>query len=126
MEDDLRNFAEFPREWKWPRTSLGRWSLWLIAGFIALMVLFFALVSIYGGFNELFRLSAKGGGGFFSLPLFALTLVAAFGLAFAAGVAAALAIKRNGEHSIVMLLPLFMGGVGTMFFIALMIGYFEH
>ena len=116
MTDDFRDFSEFPKRRGWPNTSLGRWSLGLLAGFIALTGLFFALMQLYyGGINEVSRLSAKSGGGFFSLPLFAGTLVAAFVLAFAAGVAAIAAIKRKGEQSILMVLPLLMGGIAAMF-----------
>lgn len=39
MTDDFREFAAFPRRWQRPSTSLGSWSLWLLAGFAALMIL---------------------------------------------------------------------------------------
>jgi hypothetical protein len=47
--------------------------------------------------------------------------VAAFGSAFAAGVVAIVAVKRRGERSILMVLPLFMGGVATLFPIAVIV-----
>ncbi len=99
----------------WPCTSLGRWSLGLLAGFVVLMSLFFAITSFYGGVGEVRRLSIQAGGRFFSLPLFASTLVAAFVSATAAGVAALTAIIRKGERSIVMLLPLLIGSIVMLF-----------
>ena len=39
MTDDFREFAAFPRRYQRPSTSLGSWSLWLLAGFAALMIL---------------------------------------------------------------------------------------
>jgi hypothetical protein len=74
MTDDLRDFAEFPRRWERPSTSRGSWSLKLLVGFSALMVLFFAMISFYGGINGARRLAEKAGGGFFSAPLLAVTL----------------------------------------------------
>lgn len=99
----------------WPNTSLGRWSLGLVAGFVALIGLFFATISLYGGGDEVRRLSMQAGGRFFSLPWLASTLVAAFVSAIAAGGAALAAIIRKGERSIAMLLPLFIGGIVILF-----------
>ncbi len=39
MTDDFREFAAFPRRWRRPSTSLGSWSLLLLAGFAALRIL---------------------------------------------------------------------------------------
>ncbi len=94
----------------WPCTALGRWSLLLLAGFVALMVLFFALISVYGGGDEVRRLSMQAGGRFFSLPWLGSTLLAAALSAIAGGVVALAAIIRKGERSIVMLVPLFVAG----------------
>ena len=121
MTDDFRDFSEFPKRWERPNTSLGRWSLGLLAGFIALMGLFFALMRLHGGLNKVIGMLAKSGGGSFSLSLLPCTLVAAFVSAFAAGVVAIAAIKRNGEQSILMVLPLIMGGIATMFFAAIIL-----
>jgi len=38
VTDDFREFAAFPRRWQRPSTSPGSWSLWLLAGFAALMI----------------------------------------------------------------------------------------
>ena len=93
----------------WPRASLGRWSLGLLAGFIVLMFLFLAMISLYGGGNEVRRLSMQAGGKFFSLPWMGLTLLAAALSAVAGGVAALLAIVRKGERSILMVVPILVG-----------------
>jgi hypothetical protein len=97
MTNDFRDFAEFPLRWERPGTSLGRWSLALLAGFVALMVLLMAMLSLAR--NDV---------------ILGCTAAAAFGSAFAAGVVAVVAIKRKGERSILMVLPLFMGGVATL------------
>jgi hypothetical protein len=99
----------------WPSTALGRGSLWLLAGFIALMGLFAATMTLYGGVDEVRRLSIQAGGRFFSLPWIASTLVAAFASAIAAGGAALVAIIRKGERSIAMVLPVFMGAIVLLF-----------
>lgn len=39
MADDFRELAAFPGRWQRPSTSLGSWSLWLLAGFAALMMI---------------------------------------------------------------------------------------
>jgi hypothetical protein len=99
MTDEFHDFAAFPRRWERPSTSPGRWSLGLLAGFIVLMSLLIAMTSPHGVTNDV---------------ILTCTTVAAFGSAFAAGVAAMVAVKRKGEQSIVMLLPLFMGGIATI------------
>ena len=107
----------------WPRTSLGRWSLGLIAGFVVLIGLFFVMLSLYGGLDEVRRMSIQAGGRFFSLPWLALTLVAASVSAAAALGAALVAIIRKRERSIAILLPLLIGGLVTLFSIGEM--FFE-
>ena len=104
MTDDFREFAAFPRRWQRPSTSLGSWSLWLLAGFAALMILLITMLSLTR--NDV---------------ILTCTAVAAFGLALAAGVVATAAIKRNGEQSILMVLPLFMGGIAAMFAIGVLV-----
>ena len=97
MTNDFRDFAEFPRRWERPSTRLGKWSLGLLAGFAALIILLMTMLSLTR--NDV---------------ILGCTAVAAFGSAFAAGVVAIVAIKRRGERSILMVLPLFMGGVATL------------
>jgi hypothetical protein len=99
----------------WPSTYLGRWSLKLLAGFVALMGLFFVTISLYGGLDEVGRLSMQAGGRFFSLPWLASTLVAAVAAAVAAAGAALTAIIRKRERSLAMLLPLVIGGIVLLF-----------
>ena len=99
----------------WPRTSLGRWSLGLIAGFVVLIGLFFVMLSLYGGLDEVRRMSIQAGGNFFSLPWLASTLVAASVSAAAALGAALVAVIRKRERSIAILLPLLIGGRVTLF-----------
>jgi hypothetical protein len=99
----------------WPSTSLGRWSLGLLAGFVVLIGLFFVAISFYGGLDEVGRLSIQAGGRFFSLPWLASTLVAAVVSGVAAGGAALAAIIRKRERSIAMLLPLFIGVIVMLF-----------
>ena len=122
MSDDFRSFAEFPRRWERPSTSLGRWSLGLLAGFVGLMVLFFAVMSHYGGLNGASRSAAKSGGGFFSVPSLAWTLVAASLSGAAAFVAAYAAVTGKGERSILMLLPLIVGGLAIIIAIGAIVG----
>jgi hypothetical protein len=122
MTDDLRDFAEFPRRWERPSTSRGSWSLKLLVGFFALMVLFFAMMSFHGGINGARRL-AENGGGFFSVPLLAVTLIAALLSATAAFVAAYSAVTKKGERSILMLLPLFFGGLAMLLAVGEIVGH---
>ncbi len=98
VNNDYRDFADFPRRWKRPSTSLGNWSLGLVVGFIVLIILLFAILSMTK--NDV---------------ILACTAVAACGSALAAGVVATIAIKRRGEQSILMVLPLATGGIAALF-----------
>jgi len=123
MTDDLRDFPKFPSQWELPSTSRGSWSLKLLVGFVALMVLFFVLMSFYGGINGSRQLAEKAGGGFFSVPLLAVTtLIAALVSAISAFVAAYSAVTGRGERSILMLLPLLVGGLAMLFAIGAIVG----
>jgi hypothetical protein len=106
----------------WPGTSPGRWSLGLVAGFAVLMGLLFGIISLYGGGDEVRRLSVLAGGRFFSLPWPASTLLAAVVAAIAAGVAACVAIIGKGERSILMLVPLFVAAITLLFTIGELCG----
>lgn len=122
MTDDLRDFAKFPSRWERPSTSRGSWSLKLLVGFFALMVLFFAMMSFYGGINGARQSAEKAGGGFFSVPLLAVTLIAALVSATAAFVAAYSAVTGKGERSILILLPLLVGGLAMLFAVGAIVG----
>jgi hypothetical protein len=98
VTEDFREFAAFPRQWQRPSTSLGNWSLGLVGGFVALMILLFVMLSI----------TRKD-------VILGCTLASADGSALAAAVVATVAIKRKGEQSILMLLPLLMGGIAALF-----------
>jgi hypothetical protein len=106
----------------WPGTSPGRWSLGLVAGFAVSMGLFFAITSLYGGAEEVRRVSMLKGGRFFSMPWIASTLLAADAAAIAAGVAACVAIIGKGERSILMLVPLFVAAISLLFTIGELCG----
>ncbi len=97
MTNDFHDFAEFPRRWEWPGTSLGRWSLGMVAGFILLMGLLIAMASATT--NEV---------------TLTCTVTAAICSGLAGGVAAMAAIKKKGERSILMVLALIVGGMATM------------
>lgn len=79
-----------------PRTSLGKWSMWLLAAFALLMCLFLAVLPSVG----------KVKGHYVSLWL---PLISSAVSAVAAGIAALMAILRRAERSIFMLLPLLAG-----------------
>ena len=98
MTEDFREFSAFPRRWERPSTSLGNWSLGLAGGFVALMILFFVMLSM-----------TRNG------IILGCTLASAGGLALAAAVVATVAIKRKGEQSILMVLPLLVGGIAALF-----------
>jgi len=98
VTDDFREFAAFPRRWQRPSTSLGNWSLGLVGVFVALMILVFVMLSTTR--ND---------------AILGCTAVAAGVCALAAAVVATVAIKRKGEQSILMVLPLLMGGIAAMF-----------
>lgn len=98
MTDDFRGFATFPRRWERPSTALGNWSLGLVGGFVALMILLIAILSMTR--NDV---------------ILTCTAVAACGSALAAAVVATIAIKRRSERSILMVLPLLVGGIAAMF-----------
>jgi hypothetical protein len=104
MTDDFRDFATFPRRWERPSTSLGKWSLGLIGGFVALTILLIAMLSITR--NDVILTCAA---------------VAACASALAAGVVATIAVKRRGEQSILMALPLLIGGIAAMFALGVLV-----
>jgi hypothetical protein len=104
MTDDSRDFATFPRRWEWPSTSLGNWSLGLVGCFVALMILLFVMLSM-----------TRNDG------ILGCTLVSAGGSALAAAVVATIAVKRRGEQSILMVLPLFLGGIAALFAIGVLV-----
>ena len=98
MTDDFREFAVLPLRWQRPGTSLGNWSLGLVGVFVALMILLFVMRSMAR--NDV---------------ILGCALASAGGAALAAAVVATVAIKRKGEQSILMVLPLIMGGIAAMF-----------
>ncbi len=109
MADDFREFATFPKRWERPSTSLGNWSLGLVGGCVAMTILFFVMLSITR--NDLFL---------------GCTLASAGGLALTAAVVATVAIKRRGEQSILMVLPLLMGGIAAMFAFGVLVELVVH
>ncbi len=98
MADDFREFATFPKRWERPSTSLGNWSLGLVGGCVAIVILFFVMLSMTR--NDV---------------ILGCTLASAGGSALAAAVVATIAIKKRGEQSILMVLPLLVGGIAAMF-----------
>jgi len=98
VTDDFREFAAFPRRWQRPSTSLGNWSLGLVGVFVALMILVFVMLS-----------TTRNDG------ILGCTAVAAGVSALAAAVVATIAVKRRGEQSILMVLPLLVGGIAALF-----------
>jgi hypothetical protein len=98
---------------------LGRSSFALVAGFVLFMCLLFTTVWLYGGGNEVRRLSMEAGGRFFSWSppnlILAPTLLAALASAVAAGAVALAAIIRKVERSILMLVPLAVAGIALVF-----------
>jgi hypothetical protein len=104
VTDDFREFATFPKRWERPSTSLGNWSLWLVGGFVALMILLFVLLSM-----------TRNG------VILGCTLASAGGSALAAGVVATVAIKKKGEQSILMVLPLLIGGIAAIFALGVLV-----
>ena len=82
-----------------PRARPGWWSIGLTAVFFLFLWIF-----------QLFVASGqRGGDTFFSNPWLAATILIAAASALAGGVAAALAIFRRGERSILVLLALLLG-----------------
>jgi len=84
-----------------PHTSFGKWSIWLLAAFVLLMCVFFALmrtVSLPGNYVRLW-----------------VPLISAAISAVAAGIVALLAIFRRAERSILMLLPLLVAALVLLF-----------
>ncbi len=104
MKDDFREFATFPRRWERPSTSLGKWSLGLVGAFIVLTILLIAIASVTRS----------------DLVLTCIA-VAAGSSGVAAAVVATIAIKRRGEQSILMVLPLFMGGIAAIFALGVLV-----
>lgn len=98
----------------WPGTPAGRWALHLLGGFVVLTSLFFGMIALYGGVDEVRRLSVQAGGRFFSLPLFGVTLLAAF-VSVLAAAGAALGAFYKGDRSILLLLPVGLGGLALVF-----------
>jgi hypothetical protein len=98
VTEDFREFSSFPRRWERPSTSLGNWSLGLVGGFVALMIPFWVMLSM-----------TRNG------IILGCTLASAGGLALAAAVVATVTIKRKGEQSILMVLPLLVGGIAALF-----------
>jgi hypothetical protein len=98
----------------WPGTPAGRWAFYLLGGFVVLISLFFGIIALYGGGDEVRRLSVQAGGRFFSLPLFGVTLTAAF-VSVLAAAGAALRAFSKGDRSILLLLPVGLGVLALLF-----------
>jgi len=105
------------RVFAFPATFMGGWSIKLLVGWVALLVLAFVAVVLHGGSEATRRLSMAAGGKFFSLPSVAIPMAAGLLSAIAAFVVALVAIIRKGERSIVMLLPTLVGGLVLLFVI---------
>lgn len=93
-----------------PGTSLGAWSLKLLAGSMVCLLATIVAIALHGGGDATRRASVAAGGKFFSLPSVALP----FAGTFLCGIAAfftALIAGVKGERSISMLLPVFLGGL---------------
>jgi hypothetical protein len=102
------------RVMEWPGTRAGRWAFYLLGSFVVLLSLFFGMIALYGGGDEVRRLSVQAGGRFFSLPLFGVTLTAAF-VSVLAAAGAALGAFCKGDRSILLLLPAALGGLALLF-----------
>jgi hypothetical protein len=92
-----------------PTTSLGAWSLKLLAASMVCLLATFVAIALHGGGDATRRASMAAGGKFFSLLSVALPFAGTFlcGIAaFFTGLAAG--VKR--ERSITMLLPICVGG----------------
>ena len=98
-----------------PRTRLGGWGLALGFAFFILMVVFFALVAA----------GQRGGDTFFSNLWLTVPILLAGAAGIAGGVAAAIAIVRDGERSIFSFAGVLLGAIVIFWTVAELIGHDE-
>ncbi len=93
-----------------PRTSLGKWSLGLVAAFVLLMCAFSAIIAGFGGVEEVRRFPMSKRTISFSNPhlWLSLTLFPAAISAIAGGITALGAIIKRAERSIFLTIPVFV------------------
>ena len=110
MSADASHQPPWKRVIGFPGTSLGAWSLKLLAGSMVCLLATILSITLHGGGDATRQASIAAGGKFFSLPSVALPLAGTFlcGIAaFFTGVAAGV----KGERSLTMLLPILAGGL---------------
>jgi hypothetical protein len=97
-----------------PHTSLGKWSMRLLAAFVVLFSLSIGLATMADK-TGLCCISTSRGAGNIRMWLVLVPLISAVVSAVAAGVVALVAISRRAERSILMLLPLLVAAVVLLF-----------
>ncbi len=88
-----------------PRTESGRWSLGLIAGFVAGLSCFAVAVAT----------GQRGGEGFFDNLWLTGPMLAAFAAAVGATTTGLVAIVRQGERAVLVILGVLVGSLVTLF-----------
>lgn len=89
----------------WPGTRMGWWSTGFFLAFVALLILFYALVGS----------GQRGGETFFSNVYLALSILAAGASAIVSGILAGIAVVRNRERSLLAFLAILLGLLVTIF-----------
>ena len=110
MSAEASHQAAWKRVIAFPGTSLGAWSLKLVAASMVCMLATIVAIALHGGGDATRRASIAAGGKFFSLPSVALP----FAGTFLCGIAAFFTSVTGGvkgERSLTMLLPVFVGGL---------------
>jgi hypothetical protein len=90
-----------------PKTKLGKWSLWLLAGFFLLLL--FTTVIVVGLFNQ------EGGKTFIDNLYISIPMFSAFGSAIAAFVIGVVSVWKYKERALIIAIPIIIGLLVTLF-----------
>lgn len=89
-----------------PRTKLGKWSVVLAAVFVTLMLLFFAMIHLFG---------QRGGETFFSNLLLTIPVLIAFGSATASCIVGIISFITSKERALLVFVSVIAGLIVTIY-----------
>lgn len=89
-----------------PKTKLGKWSVVLIALFVLMILLFFAMIHLFG---------QRGGETFFSNPMLTVPFLIAFGSAAVSCIVGIISFITARERALLVFISVIVGLIVTIY-----------